>query len=293
MSKVAIIGAGNVGGLAGTWIAGLGIADVVLIDKGSGRAKGKAMDINDALAILGSNRWVEGGDDYSLIKGSKVIVITAGVARKPGMSREDLRVKNEEIVGDILQKAVKFVDEDAVWIVVTNPLDHITNFVYSRLSTSRHKVIGMGVNLDSSRMINQVSKRFKISRTSVQAVVIGQHGKGMLPLLDSVSVNGMRLGLSEQDKAMIMEKTINRGAEIVSAFGDGSAYVAPGAGVYQVVKAVLTNSQEVLPLSVRLEGEYGIRGKCLGVPVKLGYLCWEKVIELPLSEEILTRLRQI
>ncbi len=293
MSKVAIIGAGNVGGLAGTWIAGLGIADVVLIDKGSGRAKGKAMDINDALAILGSNRWVEGGDDYSLIKGSKVIVITAGVARKPGMSREDLRVKNEEIVGDILQKAVKFVDEDAVWIVVTNPLDHITNFVYSRLSTSRHKVIGMGVNLDSSRMINQVSKRFKISRTSVQAVVIGQHGKGMLPLLDSVSVNGMRLDLSEQDKAIIVEKTINRGAEIVSAFGDGSAYVAPGAGVYQVVKAVLTNSQEVLPLSVRLEGEYGIRGKCLGVPVKLGYLCWEKVIELPLSEEILTRLRQI
>ncbi len=293
MSKVAIIGAGNVGGLAGTWIAGLGLADVVLIDKGSGRAKGKAMDINDALAILGSDRWVDGGDDYSLIEDSDIVVITAGVPRRPGMTREDLRTENEKIIGDILDKAVKFVKESTAWIIVTNPLDYITNFVYQRLSIDRHKVMGMGVNLDSSRMVNQVSKILGVSRSSVKAMVVGQHGRGMLPLVDDISVNGVKVALSEKEKDIIRDKTINRGAEIVAAFGDGSAYVAPGAGIYQIVRSILTNSKEVLPLSVRLEGEYGINGKCLGVPVKLGHLAWDEVIKIPWTEEVLSKLRAL
>ncbi len=293
MSKVAIIGAGNVGGLAGTWIAGLGLADVVLIDKGSGRAKGKAMDINDALAILGSDRWVDGGDDYSLIEDSDIVVITAGVPRRPGMTREDLRIENEKIIGDILDKAVKFVKESTAWIIVTNPLDYITNFVYQRLSIDRHKVMGMGVNLDSSRMVNQVSKILDVSRSSVKAMVVGQHGKGMLPLVDDISVNGVKVALSEKEKDIIRDRTINRGAEIVAAFGDGSAYVAPGAGIYQIVRSILTNSKEVLPLSVRLEGEYGINGKCLGVPVKLGHLAWDEVIKIPWTEEVLSKLRAL
>ncbi len=293
MSKVAIIGAGNVGGLAGTWIAGLGLADVVLIDKGSGRAKGKAMDINDALAILGSDRWVDGGDDYSLIEDSDIVVITAGVPRRPGMTREDLRTENEKIIGDILDKAVKFVKESTAWIIVTNPLDYITNFVYQRLSIDRHKVMGMGVNLDSSRMVNQVSKILGVSRSSVKAMVVGQHGRGMLPLVDDISVNGVKVALSEKEKDIIRDRTINRGAEIVAAFGDGSAYVAPGAGIYQIVRSILTNSKEVLPLSVRLEGEYGINGKCLGVPVKLGHLAWDEVIKIPWTEEVLSKLRAL
>ncbi len=293
MSKVAIIGAGNVGGLAATWIAGLGLADVVLIDKGSGRAKGKAMDINDSLAILGSDRWVDGGDDYSLIEGSEVVVITAGVPRRPGMTREDLRVENEKIVGDILNKATKFVTESTAWVIVTNPLDYITDFVYQRLLIDRHKVMGMGVNLDSSRMINQISRVLGVSRSSIKAMVIGQHGKGMLPLVDDITLNGVKLELSEKEKEFIKNKTINRGAEIVAAFGNGSAYVAPGAGIYQVVRAILTNSKEVLPLSVRLEGEYGISGKCLGVPVRLGYLAWEEVIKAPWKEDILSELKSL
>ncbi len=293
MSKVAIIGAGNVGGLAGTWIAGLGLADVVLIDKGSGRAKGKAMDINDALAILGSDRWVEGGDDYSLIKGADVVVITAGVPRKPGMSREDLKAKNEQIVGSIVDKAKEFTSSHTAWVVVTNPLDYITDFVYRHLGIDRHKVMGMGVNLDSSRMVNQVSRRLGIARSSIRAMVVGQHGKGMLPLVDSISVNGARPNLSDEDKEFIRDKTVNRGAEIVSAFGDGSAYVAPGAGIYQVCRALLLGSGEVLPLSVRLEGEYGIEGKSLGVPVKVGHLCWEEVVEIPFPEETLVKLRSL
>ncbi len=279
MSKVAIIGAGNVGGFAAAWIAGLDVADVVLIDKNDGLARGKAMDINDSLYILGSNRWVWGGSDYSLIDGADIVVITAGVARKPGMDREDLLKINKEIVKDIIEKAKGLVADDAAWVFVTNPLDAITEFGYSLLGIDRHKVMGMGVNLDTSRMVNQIAESLGVARTSISAMVVGKHGKGMIPLVDDISVSGMAVSLDEEIKGEIRERTVNRGAEIVACFGTGSAYVAPGAGIYQVVRHLLSGDGSVLPLSVPLEGERGISGECTGVPVVLGRLCWEKVLE--------------
>ncbi len=292
MSKVGIIGAGNVGGMSAVWIAGLGLADVVLIDKGSGRAEGKAMDINDALAILGSDRWVEGGSDYSLLKGADVVVITAGFPRKPGMSREDLLRANVDIIEEVLENAKPQVSPDCVWIFVTNPLDVITAVGYKRLGVDRHKVIGMGVNLDSSRMVNQVSALTGVARSSISAMVIGRHGQGMIPLVESVSLSGVPFSLPKDVGEEVRERTVNRGAEIVKAFGTGSAYVAPGAGVFQVVRALLSGEGHVLPLSVWLEGEYGIEEGCVGVPVKVSYLAWEEVVEVDLTQETLQALRE-
>ncbi len=292
MSKVAIIGAGNVGGLAASWIAGLDLADVVLLDKGSGKAKGKAMDINDALYILGSSRWVEGGSDYDMLSGCEVIVVTAGVARKPGMSREDLLRLNLDITSSILAEARKRVSDSVVWIFVTNPVDIITTYAYRFLGIDRHKIIGMGVNLDSSRMINQIADRYKLDRNSITAMVIGRHGKGMLPLVDSVSVSGLNFPMSSEDKKYIAEKTINRGAEIVSALTVGSAYVAPGAGIYQVVKAILGDTNQLLPLSVPLEGEYGLENVAIGVPVKVGRSGWKEILEIDLTDDLLSSLKK-
>ncbi len=291
--RVGVVGGGNVGGMAAMWLAVSGIADeVILVDLDEGKAKGKAMDIDDALGLLKRDGKVIGTSDVRDLSNVDAVIITAGVPRKPGMSREDLIQKNAKIVGDIADELVKVTREDMLWMIVTNPLDVITTFVYRRIRMKRNKVVGMGISLDTGRMRNYVSEKLGISRRCVDCMVIGPHGKGMIPLVDGVSIDGIRVLLSDEDKEDIEENTINRGAQIVSAFGNGSAYVAPGISAALMIETIFSNVENLSLGAVPLEGEFGITDVCLGVPIIVGRGQWLRVYDVELDKEVLLALRE-
>jgi len=284
--KVSIIGVGNVGGTLAQRIAEADLADVVMVDIAGGIASGKSLDLKDAKSIIGHTRRIEGTTDYKKIAGSGIVVVPAGLPRQPGMSREDLLKKNVSIVKQVINKVAKYAP-GAILLMVTNPLDILTYIALKESKFNPKRVIGMGGVLDSSRLANLIAKELKTQAASVQALVIGAHGKDMIPLLRYCSVSGISVLelLSKEKLDKIIDKTIERGAEIVALLGKGSAYYAPSAAAFLMVKAVLKDEKKIVPASVYLNGEYGLRDVCVGVPISLGKDGVEDIIELKLTAQ--------
>jgi len=283
--KISIIGAGNVGALSAMRIAQCGLGDVNLVDIAKGLAKGKALDLEDARSILKVDYNIQGTDDINSIKDSDIIVITAGLARKPGMTREELLAKNAQILKDVCFN-IKKLSPLAIVIVVTNPLDLMTYLALKVTGFAKNKVIGMGLGLDSARFANLISQQLKLNPTDIEAVVIGSHGEGMLPLAKHTKIKGVSLE-EFMDKAAVeslVKRTVGRGAEIVSHLGSGSAYFAPSAAVTDMVKAIAKDEKRVLGACAYLSGEYGIKDACIGVPVRFGKNGIEDIVELDLSD---------
>ena len=284
--KISILGAGNVGALSAMRIAQYGLGEVVLVDIAAGLAHGKALDLEDARAILKNNYDIRGSNDIASIKDSAIVVITAGLPRKPGMTREELLSKNSQIV-KALSLNIKNLAPLAVVIVVSNPLDLMTYLALKTTAFNRYKVFGMGISLDSSRFANLISQELSLPVTEIDAVVIGSHGEGMLPLPGESRVKDISLDelLDGTKIEALVKKTVNRGAEIVASLGSGSAFFAPSAAVADMVGAIAKDEKRVMGACAYLEGEYGIKEICLGVPCRLGKSGIEKIIELDLTKE--------
>ncbi|MBN2831345.1 MAG: malate dehydrogenase [Candidatus Omnitrophica bacterium] len=284
--KIAIIGAGNVGSLTAMRLAQASLGDIVLVDIAKGLALGKSLDLEDARPILNNDYKIKGTEDIANIKDSDIVVITAGLARKPGMTREDLLLKNSQILKDI-SFSIKLLAPCAIVIVVTNPLDLMTYFVLKVTGFKRNKVFGMGISLDAARFANIIAQEFELSVNDIEAVVIGAHGEAMLPLARHTRVKGIALDeFAGKDKTgLLVNKTVNRGAEIVAALGTGSAFFAPSAAIAQIVNAIAKDEKRVMGVCAYLEGEYAIKGICIGVPCKLGKNGIEDIIELDLNKE--------
>jgi len=289
--KISVIGAGNVGSLTAMRIAQDGLGDVLLIDVVKGKAQGKAMDMGDARPLLKYNYHIKGSDDIGELKGSDIVVVTAGLARTPGMSRQDLLLKNAQILRDVCLH-IKAQASDAVVIVVTNPLDIMTLYALKITGFKPNKLFGMGPSLDSARFSNLIAQELTLAATDIEAVVIGVHGEGMLPLPRFTKVKGVSLDEFIDDKKIesLARRTINRGAEIVESLGTGSAFFAPSAAIAVIVKAIAKDEKRTICLCSYLNGEYGIKDTCLGVPCRLGKQGIEKVIELDLSQEEKSKL---
>jgi malate dehydrogenase len=284
--KISVIGAGNVGGLTAMRLAESGLGEILLCDIAKGLAVGKAQDMLDSQAASKCRLPIEGSEDISRIEGSGIIIITAGLARKPGMTREELLQKNSQIVKEIALQ-IKERAPDAIVIVVTNPLDLMTYLVLKTSGLSSRKVFGMGLNLDAARFANLISRQLNIPACEVMAMVIGVHGEGMLPLARFSQVKGVSLEelIDEAKLKELTAATVKRGAEIVSLLGSGSAYFAPSAALLEVVKAIACDQKRTLGLSVYLNGEYGLKDICIGAPCLLGKGGIEKIIELDLNSE--------
>ncbi len=285
--KITIIGAGNVGGLTALRIAQDKIGEVCLIDVVPGMAKGKAYDLDDCRQILNSNYQIEGSENINLVKDSQIVVITAGLARKPGMTREDLLNKNSQILKELCEK-VKLLALDAIVIVVTNPLDAMAYYAKRILGFPVQRIFGMGITLDGSRFANLISKKLNVPVDEINPVVLGSHGEAMLPLPRFTRVGKKMLtemiNNPDQIKSLV-QGTVERGKEIVSLLGSGSAYFAPSAAIAQIVKAIAKDEKKVLGVSAYLNGEYGEKDVCAGVPCVIGKNGIEKIVELDLNPE--------
>ena len=284
--KVSIIGAGSVGSMLAQLILEHNLAHVMLIDIDDGIARGKAYDLQDASHILGYGKIVEGTSDFSSMSGSDIVVITAGFPRKPGMSREDLLRKNGAVISEVSLK-IKEHAPDTVVIVVTNPLDAMSYLVYKTTGFVKRKVMGMAGVLDSARCSNQAAIELGIPPAVVDSMVIGTHDTNMVPLFTSSRAQGMPFMkvFNEEKQCLIEQKTKKRGAEIVSFLKSGSAFFAPGAACFSMVKSIIKDEKFTLCASAYLEGEYGYNGFFIGVPVILGRSGIEKIIELEIADQ--------
>lgn len=284
--KISIIGAGNVGSTTALRLAEEGIGEIVMVDVAAGLACGKAFDLQDARAILKYDYNVKGCQDIGAIKDSDIIVVTAGLARKPGMSREELLQKNALIIKG-LSADIKKLAPEAIVIVVTNPLDLMTHLVFRETGFKKNKVLGMGASLDAARFANLIAEELRVPVSTVEACVIGSHGEGMLPLPEFTTVGGVRLDefLKPEKIEALLKKTVARGAEIVSLLGSGSAYFAPSAAIASLVRAIAKDQKRTIGACAYLDGEYGIKGVFLGVPCRLGKDGIEKIVELDLSKD--------
>ena len=286
MKKVTIIGAGHVGGTTAMRIAESSLANVVLIDVVENVAKAKAFDLEDARYSLGKDTRVEGCADFSLMANSDIVVVTAGLPRKPGMTREGLLLKNSQIMDNVCENIVKYAS-DAIVVVVSNPLDVMTYLTFKKTNFPRQRVFGMGSSLDTSRFANIISKKIFASTESIEALVIGSHGETMLPLPRMTKVRGKVLTeiLDEMEIESLVKRTKERGAEIVSLYGSGSAYMAPSAAIFEIVEAILMGHPKNIPVSAYLDGEYGHYDVCVGVLTSIGPNGIEKIIEIGLTAE--------
>ncbi|MBU0535930.1 MAG: malate dehydrogenase [Nanoarchaeota archaeon] len=285
--KVSIVGAGNVGASAAWILADRQIADeIVLVDVVEGVPQGKALDILEGMPLSRSNAKLTGTNSYEEIKGSDVVVVTAGIPRKPGMSRDDLLDINSKIIRSIAAQ-IKEKAPKAVVIVVTNPLDIMTHLMYKELGFDKTKVIGMAGVLDSTRFRCFIAQELDVDVKEVEAMVLGGHGDSMVPLAEHTKVKGKPISefLDKQDIESLVERTKNGGAEIVKLLKTGSAFYAPGASIAAMIEAMKNDKDEILPCSVMLEGEYGYKGIFLGVPCKLGPEGIKEIVELKLSKE--------
>ncbi len=291
--KISVIGAGNVGSLSAMRIAGEGLGDVVLVDIAGGLANGKAMDLEDARPLLKYNYSIRGSADIRQIADSDIIVVTAGMARKPGMSREELLSKNAMILKDICSN-IKALAKNAIVIMVTNPLDIMTLYALRVTSFDPGRLFGMGISLDAARFANLIAKELGVLCTDVEASVIGAHGEGMMPLVEFTKVKGVPLDefMDEGKSELLVKRTIGRGAEIVSNLGTGSAFFAPSAAVAAIVRTIAKDEKRVIGLCSYLNGEYGIKDCCIGVPCRLGKDGIEKIVELEISQEEKSRLKE-
>ncbi len=284
--KVTVVGAGHVGATAAFLAAQRELADIVLLDVVEGVPQGKALDMFEASPILGYNANIRGTQDYADTAGSDLVIITAGIARKPGMSRDDLLATNVRIVAEVTRRIVEH-SPDCVLLVVTNPLDAMVYTAREVSGFPRSRVIGMAGVLDSARMRSFIAEALDVSIADVTAFVLGGHGDQMVPLPRYSTVAGIPITemMSRQELDAIAERTAQGGAEIVRLLKTGSAFYAPGAAVVEMAEAILKDQNRILPCAARLEGEYGIEGYFLGVPCKLGGGGMEGVIELDLGEE--------
>lgn len=284
--KISIIGAGNVGSLSAMRISQEGLGEVTLIDIVKGLAQGKALDLEDARPILKYNYKIKGSEDIQQIKDSDIIIITAGLSRKPGMTREELLSKNAEIAKNICLN-IKKLALDSIIIVVTNPLDLLTYFALKITGFKPSKVFGMGISLDTARFVNLISQELNIPNTDIEATVIGGHGEGMLPLARLASIKGVALEEFIDDKKIesLINRTVSRGGELVSLLNGASAYFAPSAAIASIVRNIAKDEKRTLGLSAYLNGEYGIKDICIGLPCRLGRNGIEQIIELDLNKE--------
>lgn len=284
--KISIIGAGAVGATAAHWAASKELGDIVLTDIIEGLPQGKALDLWEAGPVEGFDNRIVGTNGYEETSDSDVVVITAGIARKPGMSREDLLATNKAIVGQVVDEVVKR-SPNAFLIVVSNPLDTMTYLAKHVSGFPRSRVMGQAGVLDASRFRAFVADALQVSVEDTQAIVLGGHGDEMVPVPQYCTVAGIPVTqlLSKEKLDKIVERTRKAGGEIVALLKTGSAFFSTGAAVIQMVEAILKDKKRVLPCSAYLEGEYGLRDICFGVPVKLGAAGIEKVIEVELSKE--------
>jgi malate dehydrogenase len=282
--KVSIIGAGAVGATLAERVLESGIADVVLLDIFANIAKGKALDLLDASPIVGHERNIIGTDNYEEVKDSDIVVITAGLPRKPGMTRDELISKNAAIIKDVALK-VKAHAPESIIIVVTNPLDVMTYLTYKITGFPKNRVIGMAGLLDGARFIYLIASSLGVPRSSVETYILGSHGDTMVPLISKTKVGGKPVtDIMERGKLeAIVKRTCDRGAEIVSLFGSGSAYYSPSAAVFKMIESILKDKKETLAVSAYLEGEYGLSDLYIGVPCKIGKGGIEEIVELDIS----------
>ncbi len=286
MAKVTIVGAGQTGGAVAQALAGRGLADLVLVDVVEGLAAGKALDLRQALPLLASDVSVVGGTDYAASAGSDVVVVTAGIARRPGMSREDLAAANAGIVRQIVERTLE-ASPEAVLIVLTNPVDAMSYLAMKAAGLPRARVLGQAGVLDSARMSIFVAAELGVSVECVHCYVLGSHGDEMVPLTRHSNVAGRPLieVLPPERLQAIIERTRRAGGEIVELLSTGSASFAPGAALAQMVEAILKDRHLIVPASAYLQGEYGLHDLFLGVPVQLGRSGIEKILEYRLDPE--------
>ena len=284
--KVTVIGAGNVGATTAQRIAEAGLADVVLIDIVEGLPQGKGLDLAEAAPVVAHDANVVGTNDYADTAGSDVIVVTSGLARQPGMSRDDLLTKNAGIVRSVVESAAA-VSPDSIIVVVTNPLDAMCHVAMDASGFPRERVIGMAGVLDSARFRTFIARELGVSVEDTHAFVLGGHGDTMVPLSRYSTVAGVHITelLAADRVRALEERTANGGAEIVGLLKTGSAFYAPAAGVFEMVEAILLDRKRVLPCAVRLQGEFGVDGLFVGVPVVLGRSGMERVFEIELTDD--------
>ena len=288
--KVTVVGGGFVGSTTAQRIVDKGLADVVITDIFEGMPAGKALDMLESTPITGSDAQVTGAStntgDYSATANSDIVVITAGFPRKPGMSRDDLLKANYDVVKAVVE-AIKTYSPNAILILVTNPLDAMVQTAYRVSGFSKNRVIGMAGILDSARMSTFVAQELGVSVENVHSFVLGGHGDDMVPLPRYSTVAGIPLPdlLPKERIDAIVTRTRKGGAEIVNLLKTGSAYYAPSAAVVEMVEAILKDKKKILPCAVYLEGEYGINGLFVGVPVKLGARGAEEIIQIKLTPE--------
>jgi malate dehydrogenase len=284
--KVTVVGAGNVGATTAQYIVERELADVVLTDVVDGLPQGKALDLLQAGPLHGYDCRITGANDYEPTAGSDIVVITAGLARKPGMSRDDLLLKNAEIVGGVVTETARR-SPTAILIVVTNPLDAMAQLALRRSGFPKQRVIGMAGVLDSARFRTFIAHELDVSVENVTALVLGGHGDTMVPLPRYSTVAGIPITeLMPKDRLeALVNRTANGGAEIVGLLKTGSAYYAPAASVVDMVEAILKDKKKILPCTAYLEGEYGVKGLFVGVPVKLGRRGIEQILQITLSPD--------
>jgi malate dehydrogenase len=285
-NKVTVIGAGNVGATTAQRIAEAGLADVVIVDIVEGLPQGKGLDLAEAAPVVGHDARITGTNDYEATTGSDVIVVTSGLARQPGMSRDDLLAKNAGIVKAVVQAAAA-KSPDAVLIVVTNPLDAMCHVAMQASGFPRERVLGMAGVLDSARFRTFIAEELGVSVEDTHAFVLGGHGDTMVPLPRYSTVAGIPItDLLPADRiAALVDRTANGGAEVVALLKTGSAFYAPAASTFEMVDAILRDRRRVLPCAVHLQGEYGVDGLFVGVPVVLGEGGMQRVIEITLTAE--------
>jgi malate dehydrogenase len=284
--KISVIGAGNVGATAALWLADKELGDVVLVDIIEGMPQGKALDLAETAPVEGFDVRLTGSNGYRETADSDIVIITSGLPRKPGMSRDDLLKTNADIVGSVTEQVMQY-SKNPILIVISNPLDAMCHVAMKKSGLSKERVIGMAGVLDSARMRSFIAEALNVSVENVTAFVLGGHGDTMVPLPRFSTVAGIPIPelLSPDKIDAIVKRTANGGAEIVSLLKTGSAYYAPSAAAVEMVEAIVKDKKKILPCAAYLEGEYGITGLFVGVPVKLGERGIEEIIQINLTTE--------
>ena len=292
-NKVSIIGAGMTGSTTAHWLAERELADLVIVDIVEGMPQGKALDLQEAMPVIGKDVKIVGSNGYEATAGSDIVVITAGLPRKPGMSRDDLLVTNAEIVGKAATQSIKYSPE-AIFVVLTNPLDVMAYLTLKLLMVSPNRVIGQAGVLDSARMRAFVAMEIGVSVENINCYVLGGHGDEMVPLIRHSNVAGIPLKeiLPLDRLESIVNRTRKGGGEIVNLLKSGNAYYAPAVAVAQMVEAILKDKHLIIPASAYLQGEYGLNDMFFGVPVQIGRTGVEKIIEYQLDEAEKTALQK-